>query len=113
MTLDVGFGYDVDTIFITQIVPTRIVAIVTGTHGIHVQLLHYLDVFDHALYADEITSIGIEFMAVSALEKDGLTIDEDLRILDFNATEAYTLTYHFECIAFLAFQGKGKGVEIG
>ena len=64
VTLQVGLGSQIDTILVAEVVPTGIVRVVAGAHGIDVQLLHNLDVLDHALYRDDITAIRVQLMTV-------------------------------------------------
>ena len=64
VTLYVGLGHHIDACLVAQVVPARIVRIVAGAHGIDVQLLHNAQVLLHALYAHNIASIGVQFVAV-------------------------------------------------
>ena len=49
VSLVVSLVDDVETIFVTQLVPVRIVRVVAGAHRVDVQLLHYTDVAEHVL----------------------------------------------------------------
>ena len=64
VALKVRLGSEIDTILVAEVIPAGIIRIVAGAHGIDVQLLHDLDVLDHALYRDDITTVGIELMTV-------------------------------------------------
>ena len=112
VALDVGLGHHVKAILVAQVVPARVVAIVTGTHGVHVQLLHNLDVLNHAFHADDVAVVGIQLVAVGALDEDGLAVDEHLSALDLDASESHTLADGFDDVAFLVLQGEGEGVEV-
>ena len=101
MALKVRLSCEVDTILVAQVIPARVVGIVAGAHGIDVQLLHNLDVLDHALHRDDIATVGVEFVAVGTFYQDGLTVDEQLGILDLDVTEAYALLHHFEHLVAL------------
>jgi len=70
---------DVETIFITQLVPVRVVRVVASAHRVDVQLLHYPDVAEHVLLGDDVGSVRVHFVAVRlpvdveqfALDPDG------------------------------------------
>ena len=64
VALKVRLGSEIDTILVAEVIPAGIIRIVAGAHGIDVQLLHDFDVLDHALYRDDITTVGIELMTV-------------------------------------------------
>ena len=63
----------------------------TGTNSVDIQLLHNLNILNHALHADYIATIRIYFMTVSTLDQDRLAIDQELCILDFHIAETYLL----------------------
>ena len=44
----VGFCHYIDTVFITEFIPVIVIGVVTGTDRIQVELLHDLDVLEHA-----------------------------------------------------------------
>ena len=105
VTLQVGLSRQVDAILIAQVIPTGIVWIVAGTHGIDIQLLHDLDILDHALHRDDVAAVGIKFMTVGTLDEDRLTVDKQLAALDFNMAEAYLLSDNLKHIrTLLVFQ---------
>ena len=64
VTFEIGFGRDVDACFIAEVVPTRVVGIVRGAHGIDVQLFHDGNILAHALFRDQIATVGIKLVAV-------------------------------------------------
>ena len=96
VTLDVGLGGDVDAILVAKVVPTGIVGIVAGAHGIHVQLLHHLNVLNHAVNRYDITAIGVQFVTVHTLDEDGLTIHEQLLVFNLHLAETYALRNTFQ-----------------
>ena len=49
VALLVGLCCDINTIFITKVVPYWVVRIVACANGINVQALHNLDILNHAL----------------------------------------------------------------
>ena len=112
VALDIGFGNYIDTVLIAKVIPTGIIGVVAGAHGVHVQLLHDFDVLNHAFHADEVTAVGVQFVAVGTFDEDGLTVDEDLSVLDFDTAETNALADGFECVAFFVLQGEGGGIEV-
>ena len=92
MTLEVRFCCQVDTILVAEVIPTWIVGIVTSTNGVDIQILHNLDILNHALNGNNVSTIGIEFMTVGTLDKDRLTVDQQLTALDLYVTETHLLT---------------------
>ena len=80
MALDIGFGTEVDAVFVAEFIPIGVVGIMAGAHGIDVHLLHLLDVLEHALTADDVTSIGVHFVAIDAFDEDWFAVDQKLSI---------------------------------
>ena len=91
VTLDIGFGCHIDTILVTQFIPSWVVGIVRSANSVHVQLLHHLNVLNHTVHTYHITTIRIQFVAVHTLDEDGLAIHEQLLILDFHFAETDAL----------------------
>ena len=73
----------------------------TGTHGIDVQLLHDLDILNHALHGYDVATIGIELMTVGTLDQDRLAVDEQLSAGNLDMTEAHLLAHHLEYLVAL------------
>ena len=94
MGLQVSLSGDIQTIFIAKVVPARIVRIVTSAHRIDIQLLHDLDVLNHALHTDDITAVWIYLVSVGTLDQDRLAIDQELCVLDFHVAESHSLWNH-------------------
>ena len=101
----VGLSGDIETIFVTEVIPAWIVGIVTGTHRIDVQPFHDLDILNHAVEGDDISSVGIHFVAVSTLDEHGLSIDEQLTVFDFHLAETDFLRDDLHDIAAAVFDG--------
>ena len=68
VTFEVGFGNQINTVFVAEFVEIRIVRIVRGAHRVDAHPLHKGDVLEHTLMADHIAIVRVEFMAVDALE---------------------------------------------
>ena len=101
VTLEVRLGGEIDTVFVAEVVPTWIVGIVAGAHGIDVELLHDADILDHTLDADDIAPIRVEFVTVGTLDEDRLAIDEQLASTDLYVAEAHLLTHDFQHLVAL------------
>ena len=91
VTLNVGLSCDVNAILVTEFVPTWIVRIVAGAHSIYVELLHHLNVLNHTFHTHHITAVWVKFVAVNTLDEDGLSVDEQLLVLDFHLAETDAL----------------------
>ena len=91
MALLVGLGSHVDAVLVAQVVPDGVIRIVACADGIDVQTLHDLYVLNHALAAHHIAPIGVKLMAVCTLDENGLAVDKQLSVLDFNLAETYLL----------------------
>ena len=91
VALLVGLGSHIDAVLVAEVVPYGVVRIVAGAHGVDVQALHDLDVLNHALTAHHVATVGIELVAVGTLDEHGLTIHQQLGILNLHAAEAHLL----------------------
>ena len=101
VALQVALSSQVDTILIAQVVPTWIVGIVTSTYGIDVQLLHNLDVLNHAVHTYDVTTIRIQFVTVGTLNQDSLAVNQQLSALNLNVAETNLLLDHLKCLVTL------------
>ena len=101
VALDIGLGRQIEAVLVAEVVPAGIVGIVAGAYGIDIQIFHDLDILDHALYGDNVSAIGIEFMTIGTLDEDRLSVDEQLAALDLDMTEAYALGNHLEHLGAL------------
>ena len=111
VALDVGLGYYVETILVAQLIPTGIVGIVAGAHGIDVEFLHDLDILNHALYRYHITEVGIQFVTVGTLEEYGLAIHEHLEVLELYLAEAHLLADSLDYLVTIN-EFDEEGVEV-
>ena len=102
VTLQISFSRHIESILVTKVIPTGIVRIVTGTNGIDVQLLHHLDVLNHALHRYHIAAVRVQLMTVGTLNQDSFSVDQQLSVLDFDMAETNTLANNFQHVfAFL------------
>ena len=112
VAFDIGLAHDIESVLVAKVIPTGIIAIMAGAHGIDIEFLHHLDVLDHALHADHITAIGVHLVAVHALKDNGFSIDQHLAVLDLHLTEAHLLRNDFNDLLAIT-QGGVEGIEIG
>ena len=110
VTLQVGFGCEVDTILVAKLIPTWVVRIVAGAYGIDVQLLHDLDVLNHALHRHDVAAIRIQLVAVGTLDENGLTVDEQLAALNLYVAETDAQGNNLQHLVALT-DGEQCGVE--
>ena len=109
MALQVRLSRQVDAILVTEVIPTGIVRIVTGTYRIDVQILHYLDILNHPLHRDDVTTVRIEFMTVGTFYQYRLAVDQQLAVLDLNMTETDALRDNLQHLVAL-LQGHNKSI---
>ena len=91
MRLQISLRHNIESVFITELIPVVIIGVVAGTHSVHVQLLHHQHILTHTLTRDIIAAIGIHLMAICTLNENRLTIDEQLPIRHTHIPKAYTL----------------------
>ncbi len=94
--LKVGLVHHIEPVLVTQVIPARIVGIVTGAHGVDVVALHQQDVFHHTAVRHGITVVGIHLVAVDATDHDRLAVQQDLAAACLDQTEAHTLRNGFD-----------------
>ncbi|OAV64901.1 hypothetical protein Barb4_03772 [Bacteroidales bacterium Barb4] len=109
---DVGFGYDVDAVFVAEVIPEIVVWIVAGADGVDVVLLHQGDVLNHPLARDGIAAVGVYLVAIGAFEEYGLPVDEYLPVLQLNLAEADVEGDGFQRPTAV-LQGNKQLVEVG
>ena len=112
VTLKVSLGHNINTILVAQVIPTWIVGIVAGAHGVHVQLLHDLDILNHAIDINHITTIGIKFVAVGTLEQNSLAVDEQLSACYLYLAESHLLSNGLNHLVITVTESYVKGVKV-
>ena len=111
VALDIGFGCDVDAIDVAELIPTWVVRIVAGANSIHIELLHHLNILNHAVNTHDIATIRVKFMTVNTLDEHWLSVHEQLGILDFHLAEAYMLRNALQELVAIV-EGSIERVEI-
>ena len=107
----ISLGYDINTVFVTQIIPQVCIRIVTGTNRIKVVFLHHLDVLQHTFAGNHISAVRIHFMTVCSLKQYRLPVCQDLAVFQFYLTETDFHRDNFQFfIAF--FQRSDQGIQV-
>ena len=71
---EVGLGHQVEPVAVAERVPAGVVRVVACAHGVEIVLLEDADVLDHPLFRDDISAVGVHFVAVGAFDKHGLSV---------------------------------------
>ena len=95
VTLLISLCSHVDTIFVAKVVPNGIIGIVTGADSVDIEALHNLNILNHALAAHHIATIRVQFVTVSTFYQYGLSIYQQLSVLNLNFAESYFLGDNF------------------
>ena len=112
VALKVGLVHTVETEVVEHGVHLGLTGIVAGAHGVHIGLLHQLDVLKHSGHVNCAAVYGVGILGVSALEEDSLAVDIYLAVLDFNLAEAHLRAErHLFLLAVLL--DDLEGVEVG
>ena len=90
MRFDIRLIHDIDSVFVAQRVPARVIRIMGCSHGIDIQFFHYADVTDHLLLGDDIASMSCHLVSVCTLDENRLAIDEKLTSAHLDSPESET-----------------------
>ena len=116
VALEVGLIFEVDAIFVGQVVPIRIVAVVAVADMVDVGALHEHHFVLHLFVRDGMSALGVRLVAVNALHLDGLAVEiivtsrlaelivRSGRFFDFDFAETHHSREGFEHAAFGVFQ---------
>ena len=74
MRLNIGFIFQVKTVFVTQVIPVRIIRIMRVTNVVDIGTFHQHHFLFHHLTGDGMAYGRIAFVAVHAFQLDSLTI---------------------------------------
>ena len=110
----VGFAHHIKAVAVAEFVPVRVVGIVAGAHRIHVHLLHNQHVLLHPPARNTVTVVGVKFVAVDALDENGLAVHPNLSQIGFllNFAEADTLSNRLKNSVFIVENGDFERIEI-
>ena len=112
VSLLICLGGYVQTVLIAQVIPARIIGIMACSDGVDVQAFHDFYILNHACRGDYIAAVGVNFMPVGAFNQYGFAVDKQLRVLDFNLSEAHFLGYYLDDVSLTVLDGGQKRIEI-
>ena len=112
MSFEVGFSENVETVFIADLVETRIVGVVRGADGVDVVTLHQDDVLKHGVGCEGASEVAVEFMAVHAADHDDFAVDEEVAVFEFDFTEPDLEGDDLRDGAFGILEGEEERVEV-
>ena len=116
VALDVALVFEVDAIFVGQVVPIRIVAVVAVADVVDVGALHEHHFVLHLFARDGMSALGVRLVAVDALHLDGLAVEIVVtsrfaelivrggRFFDLDFAETYYRREGFEHLIFCVLQ---------
>ena len=84
-----------------------------GAHGVDIVLLHQADVGQHALFVDDVALELVVLVAVDAFEQNGLAVDQQLPVLQFNAAKTEFTAHYFLNGAAGTAQRERQLVQVG
>ena len=96
MRFDIGFCHDIQPIAVAETIPIGVIRVVAGTHGIEIKVFHQTDVLLHTLAGHNIARQRVEFVAIDTLNKNRLSVEEQLRTYDLHMTEADILPHDLD-----------------
>ena len=83
-----GFLPDQQSHLVAQIQEARVVGIMAGTHRIAVHVLHQQNIVGHGLHRDGAAEGAVLLVAVEALDRQLLAVEEDVLACDLHRAEA-------------------------
>ena len=121
---DIGFIFQVNTVFVTQIIPIRIIRVVRITYMVDIGTFHHHDFVFHHFAGDGMSHTRIGFMTVDTFQFYRFTVyiivtsgqSEFIfrcgSIFDFHFTETDMSRNSFECTSFFIFQFSHQCIEV-
>ena len=97
--LDVGFVDEVDSVFVAQLVPLRVVGIMRSAHGVDIVALHKFEILNHPPDRHSAPVVGIVFVAINAFDENRDPVHEQLPALDFHLAKAEPALLDFDGLA--------------
>ncbi len=76
VAFDVGLVHYIHAVDVAQFIPARVVGVVGGAHAVDVVLFHQFQVAYHGGFVHYMAVVRVVFVAVYALDVDGLPVDE-------------------------------------
>ena len=92
VTLHIGFIQNIDTVLITEIIPHRIIRIMTGPHSIEIELFHQLDIIKHIFSGQDFSVFHIVFMTVDSPDQHSFAVEKQIAAIysDIAESDAFT-----------------------
>ena len=124
VALKVGFGFEIDAVFVAEIIEIGVVGIVRSADVIDVGTFHHHDFFLHLLAGDGVSCGRIGLVAVDAFQLQRLSVDKKIassqlelvfagwHIFDFNGAEADLRRDSFNHTPLLVFEFSHKHVDV-
>jgi len=103
----------IDPILVAEIVPKRIVRIMTGAHRIHVEHFHQPYVVFHLFPAENVYGFRIMLVTVDAFNEDPFSVDKEIWSFDLDCAEADFLQNRLLHCSFSVPKFDVEGVEVG
>ena len=91
VALVVGFINNKEAVLVAELIEVRHIWVMAGADGIEVVLFNHEQIFFCLLKTNGIASDRVGFVAVYAVELDGLAVDINLIVGNVNLTDAYTV----------------------
>ncbi|MFM1944245.1 MAG: hypothetical protein RI897_3227 [Verrucomicrobiota bacterium] len=113
VAFDIGFIDEVESVGVAEVVPFRVVGVVTGADCVDVVALHEEDVLEHGGTGDRVAGVGVHFVAVDAADNDGLAVEKELGVFDGDVAEADGGGDGFDGFALIGLEREDGGVEVG
>ena len=99
MRFNIRFINYIQSVSVAQFVPALHVRVVTGAHGIDIGLFKQANIRHHLLLGYGFSATVVKLMAVNTGDFDGLTVDQQLPVADFNGFETDVIGFMIHGIA--------------
>ena len=104
VAFQICFCHDINTVFITHIVPRNLVWIVAGADGIDIVAEHALHILLHFRLCDAAAAVCTPLVAVHTVNYQPLAVEFDDLIHNFNPAEADFIRNSFQQGSVFIFQ---------
>ena len=54
---------------VAQVIPTVVVRVMAGTHGVDIEFFHHFDILQHTFGRNHITAVRVHFVTVGSFEE--------------------------------------------
>ena len=112
VAFDVGFVDQVNAVAITEVIPRGLIWIMAAAVRIDIELLHQANVLDHALNGDGLAEFRIDFVTVNPLDKNPLTIHQQVAVANHHLSEADVHGDYLQRLPALSVHSQEELVEV-